>query len=149
MILNIRIDHKTAEISQIEELSQLIDKIFQDINQNHTIKEYLQIKTCNRQEMYLVIDKCDLDYRWDGLVVEKDDQALIHVLRLASGLESMIIGEDQILGQLKDAQKQAIKDGCCGPILNNVFTKAIHVGQIVRKKTRDRKSTRLNSSHRT
>lgn len=136
MILNIRIDHKTAEISQIEELSQLIDKIFQEISQNHTIKEYLQIKTCNRQEMYLVIDKCDLDYRWDGLVVEKDDQALKHVLRLASGLESMIIGEDQILGQLKDAQKQAIKDGCCGPILNNVFTKAIHVGQIVRKKTR-------------
>jgi glutamyl-tRNA reductase len=135
VILNIRIDHKSAEISQMEQLSQLIDKIFKDINQNYPIIEYLQIKTCNRQEMYMVMDKCGLDYNWDGLVVEKDDEALEHVLRLASGLESMIIGEDQILGQLKDAQKQAIKEGTCGPILNNVFTKAIHVGQIVRKKT--------------
>jgi glutamyl-tRNA reductase len=136
VILNIRIDHKTAEISQIEQLSRLIDEIFEEISQDHTMKEYLQIKTCNRQEMYLVIDKCDLNYHWNGLVVEKDDKALKHVLRLASGLESMIIGEDQILGQLKDAQKQAIKAGSCGPILNNVFTKAIHVGQMVRKKTR-------------
>ncbi|MEN6329098.1 MAG: glutamyl-tRNA reductase [Methanobacteriaceae archaeon] len=135
MILNIRIDHKTAEISQIEQLSRLIDEIFQDVGQDHPIKEYLQIKTCNRQELYMVIDKCDLDYQWDGLVVERDDDALKHVLRLASGLESMIIGEDQILGQLKDAQKQATEEGCCGPILNNVFTKAIHVGQLVRKKT--------------
>jgi glutamyl-tRNA reductase len=136
VILNIRIDHKTAEISQMEQLSRLIDEIFQEIAQEHSMKEYLQIKTCNRQEMYLVIDKCDLDYQWDGLVVEKDDVALEHVLRLASGLESMIIGEDQILGQLKDSQKKAIRDGSCGPILTNVFTKAIHVGQLVRKKTR-------------
>jgi glutamyl-tRNA reductase len=135
VILNIRIDHKTADISRIEELTHLIDKIFHDINNDHSVREYLQIKTCNRAEMYLVLNKYDLDYHWDGLVVEKDEEALEHVLRLASGLESMIIGEDQILGQLKDAQKHAIKEGCCGPVLNNVFTKAIHVGQIVRKKT--------------
>jgi len=128
-------NQKEAEISQMEELTHLIDKIFHDINNDHSIREYLQIKTCNRAEMYLVLDKYDLDYHWDGLVVEKDEEALEHVLRLASGLESMIIGEDQILGQLKDAQKQAINEGCCGPVLNNVFTKAIHVGQIVRKKT--------------
>jgi len=112
-----------------------MEGIFQEINQNHSVNEYLQIKTCNRQEMYLVIDKCDLNYHWGDLVVKKDDEALEHVLRLASGLESMIVGEDQILGQLRDAQKQAIKAGSCGPILNNVFTKAIHVGQLVRKKT--------------
>jgi len=135
VILNIRIDHKTAEISQMEQLNQHMEGIFQEINQNHSVNEYLQIKTCNRQEMYLVIDKCDLNYHWGDLVVKKDDEALEHVLRLASGLESMIVGEDQILGQLRDAQKQAIKAGSCGPILNNVFTKAIHVGQLVRKKT--------------
>ncbi|MDP3065197.1 MAG: glutamyl-tRNA reductase, partial [Methanobacteriaceae archaeon] len=136
MILNIRIDHKTADISQIEELTQLIDNIFQDINQKHTVKEYLQIKTCNRAEIFMVLDDYNLDYYWDGLVVQTDEEALEHVLRLASGLESMIIGEDQILGQLKDAQKQAMNEGCCGPVLNTVFTKAIHVGQVVRKKTR-------------
>ncbi|HMK54302.1 MAG TPA: glutamyl-tRNA reductase [Methanobacteriaceae archaeon] len=135
MILNVRIDHKTADISQMEELTQLIDNIFQDINQEHAVQEYLQIKTCNRAEIFMVLDDCNLDYYWDGLVVETNDDALEHVLRLASGLESMIIGEDQILGQLKEAQKKAIKNGCCGPVLNTVFTKAIHVGQVVRKKT--------------
>jgi len=135
VILNVRIDHKTADISQMEELTQLIDNIFQDINQEHAVQEYLQIKTCNRAEIFMVLDDCNLDYYWDGLVVETNDDALEHVLRLASGLESMIIGEDQILGQLKEAQKKAIKNGCCGPVLNTVFTKAIHVGQVVRKKT--------------
>jgi len=135
VILNIRIDHKTAEISQMEQLNQHMEGIFQEINQNHSVNEYLQIKTCNRQEMYLVIDKCDLNRPSGKKRVKKDDEALEHVLRLASGLESMIVGEDQILGQLRDAQKQAIKAGSCGPILNNVFTKAIHVGQLVRKKT--------------
>jgi len=59
-----------------------------------------------------------------------------HLLRLSSGLESMILGEDQILGQIKDAQKRSIKEGCCGPVLQTIFTKAVHVGQVVRKKTK-------------
>jgi glutamyl-tRNA reductase len=135
MILNVRIDHKTADISQIEELTHLIDDIFQDIIQNHQVHEHIHIKTCNRAEIYLVLENSNLNYDWDGLVVKKDKEALEHILRLSSGLESMIIGEDQILGQLKDSQKQAIKNGTCGPVLNTVFTKAIHVGQVVRKKT--------------
>ena len=48
----------------------------------------------------------------------------------------MIVGEDQILGQIKDSRKRSIKEKCCGRVLNTVFTKAIHVGQSVRKKTR-------------
>jgi glutamyl-tRNA reductase len=136
VILNIRIDHKTADISQIEKLTYLIDELFQKIKQDHNVKEFIQIKTCNRFEIFLVLDNCTLEYDWDGLVIEKDQYALEHILRLSSGLESMIIGEDQILGQLKDAQKLALNEGSCGPVLNTVFTKAIHVGQVVRKKTR-------------
>ena len=136
MILNIRIDHKTADIGKIEESTLLIDKIFAKIQENNTVDEYLQIKTCNRSELFLVMDECTLNYHWDGLVLEKDDKALEHVLKLSCGLESMIIGEDQILGQLKDAHKLSIKNGWSGPVLNTVFTKAIHVGQQVRKKTR-------------
>ena len=47
----------------------------------------------------------------------------------------MIIGEDQILGQIKNARKKGLKDGCMGPILRTIFTKAVHVGQVVRKNT--------------
>ena len=69
-------------------------------------------------------------------MIEFDDYAMEHLLRLSSGLESMIIGEDQILGQIKDAQKRSVKDGCCGKVLQTIFTKAVHVGQVVRKKTK-------------
>ena len=55
---------------------------------------------------------------------------------MTSGLESMIIGEDQILGQTKDAYQKAKKEGHIGKILDTLFTKAIHVGQVVRNKTK-------------
>jgi glutamyl-tRNA reductase len=136
MILNIRIDHKTADIGTIEESTQLMDELFAKIQENYQVSEHLQIKTCNRAEIYLVMDEYPSNYEWNGLMVEKDEQALEHVLKLSCGLESMIVGEDQILGQLKEAHKISAKNGTCGPVLSNVFTKAIHVGQSVRKKTR-------------
>lgn len=136
MILNIRIDHKTADISKIEESTSKMDEIFAKIQHDHHVQEFIQIKTCNRAEIYLVMGESPLNYHWDGLVVEKDEKALEHVLKLSCGLESMIIGEDQILGQLKDAHKISVKKGHCGPVLGTVFSKAIHVGQAVRKKTR-------------
>ncbi len=135
MILNIRIDHKTADIGRIEESTMKMDEIFAKIQEDHEIQEHIQIKTCNRAEIYIVMDETPLNYHWDGLVVEKNEKALEHVLKLSCGLESMIIGEDQILGQLKDAHKTSIKKRSCGPVLGTVFTKAIHVGQTVRKKT--------------
>jgi glutamyl-tRNA reductase len=54
---------------------------------------------------------------------------------MTSGLESMIVGEDQILGHVKDAKHKAVKNHHCGKSLDAVFTKAIHVGQVVRNKT--------------
>ena len=59
----------------------------------------------------------------------------MHLLRMTSGLESMIVGEDQILGQVKDSKNKAAKNHHCGKVLDTVFTKAIHVGQVVRNKT--------------
>ena len=77
----------------------------------------------------------DINIPTTTFIVEKDDNAINHLLRLASGLESMIMGEDQILGQIKDARKKAIKEETIGPKLEKVFTKAIHVGQSIRKNT--------------
>ncbi len=54
---------------------------------------------------------------------------------MTSGLESMIVGEDQILGQVSDAKQKAFKERHCGKILDSIFTKAIHVGRVVRNKT--------------
>lgn len=136
LILNIRVDHKTANIQTMESSISTLDDLFQDLKTKYDVEEYIPIKTCNRAEYYLVVagDYLD-DTEHDDFVIEKNEDALRHLLRLSSGLESMIIGEDQILGQIKDAKKRANKEGSTGIILNTVFTKAIHVGQAVRKKT--------------
>ena len=85
----------------------------------------------------MVLEECDIENLiTNDFVIESDDNAMTHLLRLSSGLESMIIGEDQILGQIKDAKKRSIKEGCSGPVLQTIFTKAVHVGQVVRKKTK-------------
>ncbi len=139
MILNVRVDHQTADIAQIERSTQELDIILRDIQGNFDIHEYLYLKTCNRTEVYLISEQFkedDISFDLLNFVVETDEDALRHLLRLASGLESMIIGEDQILGQIKDSRKNGIKDGYMGPILRTIFTKAIHVGQVVRKNTR-------------
>lgn len=136
MILNIRIDHKTADICTIEKSTQEMDELFEKIKSICIVDEYIQIKTCNRAELYIVLDSIDLnDFNFDNFVVETDDNALKHLLMLSCGLESMIIGEDQILGQIKDARKKSIDDGSCRQTLDIIFKKAIHVGQSVRKRT--------------
>lgn len=139
MIVNIRVDHKTADISKMERSSQKLEVFINDIMEKYPVQEYLKIKTCNRAEIYLVLGECSIkNLQCDDFVIEFDDNAMEHLLRLSSGLESMIIGEDQILGQIKDAQKRSIKDGCCGKVLQTIFTKAVHVGQVVRKKNQDK-----------
>ncbi|MDD3984376.1 MAG: glutamyl-tRNA reductase [Methanobacterium sp.] len=137
MILNIRVDHKTADISKMEKSSQKLESVFNYIHDKYPVKEYLKINTCNRAEIYMVLGECSIEnIQFDDFVIETNDNAMEHLLRLSSGLESMIIGEDQILGQIKDAQKRGVKEGCCKEVLNTIFLKAVHVGQVVRKKTK-------------
>ena len=137
MILNIRVDHKTADIGRMEKSSETLEVVFNDIMEKYNVLEYVQIKTCNRAELYLILGDVSIeDIEYDDFVVESNDSAIEHLLRLSSGLESMIIGEDQILGQIRDAKNMGMKDGSCGLILDTIFTKAVHVGQVVRKKTK-------------
>ncbi len=136
MILNIRIDHKSADIGTIENTAEEMDHLFGKIKRECVVEEYIHIKTCNRAELYIVADELEAEnFNFDNFIIETDDNALNHLLKLSCGLESMIIGEDQILGQLRDARKESISTGNCGHILDTIFTKAIHVGQSVRKKT--------------
>jgi glutamyl-tRNA reductase len=71
-------------------------------------------------------------------VIETDfhTDALYHLLRLTTGLESMIVGEDQIQGQVRDSFHLAEKSKTSGPFLKKIFTKALHVGQRARAETR-------------
>lgn len=133
MLVNIRIDFKIADVGSMENSYAKLDALNEKIHNNVKVLEEVTLKTCNRYEIYLILEE-DINIPTTTFIVEKDDNAINHLLRLASGLESMIMGEDQILGQIKDARKKAIKEETIGPKLEKVFTKAIHVGQSIRKK---------------
>jgi glutamyl-tRNA reductase len=140
MILNLRVDHKIADIQSMETISKDIDDLFWNLQEKYSIGEYIEISTCNRKEYYInndFIQEDDelLSHDNKSIIIEYGQSAIIHLLRMTSGLESMIVGEDQILGQVKDAKRKAVKDHHCGKVLDAVFTKAIHVGQVVRNKT--------------
>ena len=139
MIINIRVDHTLADIETMEKVSNDLKELFSTLKEKIDIKEYIEINTCNRYEYFLYTDDYadeDLDCDNEYVIIQYNDDAVLHLFRMSSGLESMIIGEDQILGQIKDSKKKSEKEGHCGKTLDTVFTKAIHVGQVVRNKTK-------------
>lgn len=139
MIINIRVDHTLADIETMEKVSKDLKELFSTLKEQIDVKEYIEINTCNRYEYFLYAEdynELDLDCENKYVIIQYSDEAVLHLFRMTSGLESMIIGEDQILGQVKDAKLKSEREGHCGKKLDAVFTKAIHVGQVVRNKTK-------------
>lgn len=140
MIINIGVDHKIADIETMEIVSNDLKNLFNQLKEKYDINEYVEISTCNRYEYYIhddfiSYDEPLLDHDNKNIIIQYGDDSIIHLFRMTSGLESMIVGEDQILGQIKDSKKVADKENHCGKILDTIFLKAIHVGQEVRQKT--------------
>lgn len=109
------------------------------------VEEAFALHTCNRAEAYVVTDDPseglaaleefanDVD---DDAVVRMDhEESLRHLLRVAAGLESIVLGEDQIIGQVRTAYEEARGVDGIGPMLDEAVTKAIHVGERVRTET--------------
>ena len=100
------------------------------------------LSTCNRTEVYLVGSgeaeaTEELERRsglsLDGVIaVWEDDEAVEHLFRVAAGLDSLVPGEAQILGQLRQAYEAALTAGTTGPLLNRLFEDALHAGKRVR-----------------
>jgi glutamyl-tRNA reductase len=135
------VDHKIADIETMEVVSNDLKELFEQLKEKFDVQEYIEISTCNRYEYYIHndfinMDEPLLDHDNKNIIIEYGDVSIIHLFRMTSGLESMIVGEDQILGQIKDSKQKADKENHCGKILDTVFTKAIHVGQEVRLKTK-------------
>ncbi len=116
------------------------------------IGECIVLTTCNRTEIYVAVDKTDVGMdtikrffrEFKGVDVEVyrqavftllHEDAVLHLLRVASGLDSLILGEAQILGQVKDSLARAQKAGTSGRILDRLFNTAIAVGKRVRTET--------------
>lgn len=145
-IATLVISHKKASIDDIQrawhgDYKQLIDRIMSYPG----IKECAILLTCNRVEVY-VYGRNAIEMLKDFagkmrvperiIEIHRGEDSLEHLLRVASGLESMMIGEDQILGQVKDFYQLGKELGSIGEVLDTAFTKAIQVGKKVRKMTK-------------
>ncbi len=118
------------------------------------VKEGMLLSTCNRVEVYAVVEELEAGYSriqefladahlslsseqlTPHLYWQTGDRAILHLFRVASSLDSMVIGESQILGQLKDAFEMALTHKTTGLILNKVLKKAISVAKRVRTDTK-------------
>ena len=140
------VTHRKASIDEIERAWHGdVETILRWVGSQDRVEECAVLKTCNRVEIYVVSprgEKVLFDLAKKARVSSRiidfhdHDESLRHLLRLASGLESMIIGEDQILGQMKELTQMAAKAGTTGWMLDSAFKKAIQVGKRVRRETR-------------
>jgi len=134
------ISHREADIPTMEDFRFPDEEEFLK-EAGEYFRGVVLLQTCNRIEIFVQGDAEMLDRFLEekgrsGYRIFEGKDVLNHLLRLASGMESMIIGEDQILGQLKKALLFSKDIDQCSPVLEMCLNKAIHAGVEIRKKTR-------------
>ena len=151
-------NHLSAPIEVRERMA--VDEpgpLLQKLVDSDDIEEAVLFSTCNRVEVLalthslenarhrlraffrrdLARDDYAADFDLDQVTYEyRDGEAVGHVLRVASALDSMVVGEPQILGQTKDAYRAAVECGACGPILGRLFQHAFSTAKRVKTETR-------------
>ncbi len=149
--VNIRVTFKNSPIHILEKFA------FKDVFDAHQhllnladLQECIILQTCNRVEIYgvgLNPDYYNLINAWyslinlpadqvkNNIIINDGEEALKHLVNLTSGLDSLVVGEDQILGQVKRSLEFSRKNGFAGPNLNILFDKTIKIGSRVRTLT--------------
>jgi glutamyl-tRNA reductase len=154
-LLLLGVTHRTAPVELRERLdfaSRDVGAAVQGAAARAGIAEAIVLSTCNRCEVYAATDHVD-DAREEliaflgeyhhvpraaflaHLFDRQDAEAVHHLFRVASGLDSMIVGEPQILGQVKEAFSVAAERRACGPVLTKLFHASFSVGKRVRTET--------------
>lgn len=155
-ILLVGINHKTAPVDVRERLacdSQLVCRALGKLKKTYPDCEFVLLSTCNRVEIYAVVDKAagpsaEAIAKWlaDFRSVEYDtikthlytkinEDAAAHLFTVASSLDSMVIGENQITAQVKESYKTACQCGTTGKILNHLFHDAFRTAKEIITKT--------------
>jgi glutamyl-tRNA reductase len=156
-IVVVGLSHKTAPVEIREKLAipeSRLGEALMRLCSYPGVKEGMLLSTCNRVEVYAVVEELESGYSriqefladahmslsseqlTPHLYWQTGDRAISHLFRVASSLDSMIVGESQILGQLKDAFDMALTHKTTGLILNKVVKKAISVAKRVRTDTK-------------
>ncbi|MFT5110862.1 MAG: glutamyl-tRNA reductase [Parasphingorhabdus sp.] len=152
-LLAFGLNHNTASVGVRERaafVSDDLDKAVRSLSESDGVSEATILSTCNRTEIYCRQKDADsgLISRWMSRYSDLDENelksatygypdqdAVKHAFRVASGLDSMVLGEPQILGQMKDAFAVAHRAGATGKILNRLFQHTFSVAKQVRTDT--------------
>ena len=147
------INHKTASLDLREKVAfspEQLPVALQELIELSILHEAALLSTCNRMELYLHVQEADLAEIFEWLKTHKSindadldgchylyigEEAVKHLMKVASGLDSMVLGEPQILGQLKQAYAIARSAGTTGTHLERLFQQAFSVAKTVRTET--------------
>jgi glutamyl-tRNA reductase len=148
-VLVVGLSHKSASLAMLERAmvsGDALDKLLRDVFQAENVAGTFVVSTCNRAEIYADVDKfhggvaaiCELLARHSGiplaeltphLYVHYEDRAAQHLLAAACGLDSMVVGESQILGQVRLALHAAREQGTLGRALSDLGARALRAGK--------------------
>lgn len=166
VVLLLGLNHKTAPVEIREKLvfsKPQIKKQADYLNKIEHLGGFVILSTCNRTEFYVTTDSlekgkeallnfvaeysnCPKDIISKYIYLKEDKEAVFHLFRVSAGLDSMILGESQILGQVQDAYDYAREYKISNGILNNLFQQTISVGKRVRTQTLiDRQAVSISS----
>ncbi|HEX5802990.1 MAG TPA: glutamyl-tRNA reductase [Azospira sp.] len=150
-LFTLGINHHTAPLSVREQVAFNADKLahaLSDLTTAQVVREAAILSTCNRTEIYCAADNPETAVDWlvryhaiergaiePYIYTLPQREAIRHAFRVASGLDSMVIGEPQILGQMKDAVRTAEEAGTLGTHLHKMFQRAFAVAKEVRSTT--------------
>lgn len=152
MIVSFHVTHSSAGVSGINNIIPLMDETAEKLILSLPyVSEYIIIKTCNRFEIYAATSDnssfiASLENFAKSIIphnqndknawyVLHDENSVKQLFKVTCGLDSLIVGEDQIQGQIKGAYLEAKKNGHALQILTKLFDKALHVGKRVRSET--------------
>ena len=148
-LLAVGLSHRSTPVELLERVAlddDELSKLLHDLVGAEHIDEALVLATCNRLEIHAAVTKfhggvkeigeqlaahtgVDMDTLTDHLYVHYEDRAVQHVFEVAAGLDSMVVGEQQILGQLRTALNQARFEGTVGRVLGSVVDNALRIGK--------------------
>ncbi|MEU3991581.1 glutamyl-tRNA reductase [Streptomyces platensis] len=154
-LLVVGLSHRSAPVSVLERAAlapEARGKLLQDAVSAEPVTESAVLSTCNRIELYADVDKfhagvaelstllarhsgAGLEELTPYLYVHYEDRAVHHLFSVACGLDSMVVGEGQILGQIKDALAVAQEQHTAGRLLNDLFQQALRVGKRAHSET--------------
>jgi glutamyl-tRNA reductase len=154
-LLLLGVSHRTAPVELREKLdfsSRDVGAAVQELAARASVPECVVLSTCNRSEVYVVNDNLErtradvVDFLsqfhqlpreafTEHLFSIEGADAVRHLFRVAAGLDSALIGEPQILGQVKEAFQAAAERHCTGPMLRTLFDRSFYVGKRVRTET--------------